>query len=327
MRLATWSVCCLSAFALLALEQTAKACSPDFFVHRGVFPPSETAGVPTNTEIRLSYSNGRTIGDPSVLVRPVGGQPIALQIRAHDQGHYRPVRLIVAKPAEELLPNTTYEVLDRVVVGCRPNSGADSGVVCLQPDHAVVATFATGATKDATPPSFGGLKAATIGNKIVCENGGCCGPYSAVPVNLSWDPAIDDRSPDLVLYNVYRGDAGTKAVDQPVARYWRYVGLHGELLCSGSPDQNTGLPGSEIIEPGAYTVRAVDSAGNEDSNTAVVEISPPCGTAEPDGETEASGCTISRAGSSRDVSGFALLGGLLLVGSARRPRRSLRHER
>jgi hypothetical protein len=131
-----------------------------------------------------------------------------------------------------------------------------------------------------------------------------------------------DRSPELLGYNVYRDAAGTTAIDQPVARFWHYVGLRGELLCSGSHQPNIGPPDTEIIEPGTYAVRAVDSAGNEDQNPAVVEIPAQCGSGAPDSETEASGCTISRAGSSRDISGFALLGGFLLVGFARRPRRA-----
>jgi hypothetical protein len=210
------------------------------------------------------------------------------------------------------------------VDGCRPNSGSDSAAICLQPDHAVVATFATGATKDVTPPTFGGLKAATVGNQIVSERS--CWPYSAVPAQLSWDAATDDRSPELVYYNVYRGSVGTTAVDQPVARYWWHVGLRGELLCSGSPEPNIGPRDIEVIESGTYAVRAVDSAGNEDQNTAVVEIPERCGSGHADSETDAFGCTISHAGSSRDISGFALLGGLL-VGFARRPRKSLHDER
>jgi hypothetical protein len=321
MRLTTLGIYCLSAFALFALTRTAEACSPDFFVHRTVFPPSGTASVPTNAEIRMGYFNGRSIGDPSVLVRPVGGQPIALEIRDADAGQYEPVRLVLAKPSEELLPNTTYEVLDRVVVDCQPNSGADSGLDCTRPEHAIVATFVTGATNDHTPPSFGGVKESTIGNKIVCDNGACCGPYSAVPVRLKWDPAADDGSPDLVRYHLYRNSAGTIAFDRPVARFWPSVAFSGKLLCSGLPHPGGGWPGAGIIEPGVHAVRAVDSAGNEDQNTATVDIPASCGS----GESDASGCAISRRGPSRDISVLALLGGLLVGGSARRSRKRLRH--
>jgi len=277
--------------------------------------------VPTNVEIRLSYFNGQPIGDPSVLVRPVGGQPITLDIRDHEGEESSSVRLVLAKPTEELLANTTYEVLDRVVYGCRPGSAPDSGADCLQPHHAVVATFVTGATKDQAPPSFGGVKVPTIHELLVCDSDGCCGPYSGVPVIFDWDPAADDHSPDLVRYNVYRSPAGTTAPGQPVARFKSDFPFMGELLCSGSRHPGAG-PGA-IIEPGVYAVRAVDSAGNEEQNTTVVEVPAACASAKPDASSEpdaSGGCTISRPRTLHGLSIFALLSGLLLARYARRSR-------
>ena len=320
MRLAKVGILCLSAFTFFALEHDAQACSFTVNVSRAVFPPSGTEGVPTNAEIRLSYFNALPIGDPSVLVRPVGGQPITLDIRDHERGEFPSVRLVLAKPTEELLANTAYEVLDRVVVGCRP-SAAGSGADCLRPDHAVVATFVTGATKDQTPPSFSGVKVPKIENKVVCDDSSCCGPYSAVPIILDWDSAADDHSPDLVRYNVYRSPTGTTPPVQPIARFLTDFPFRGGLVCSGSPQQGGhGSPGLGMtIDPGMYAVRAVDSAGNEEQNTTEVEVPAACAGGEVPSES-AGGCTMSRPPKSKSVSIFLLAAGLLLARYARRSR-------
>jgi len=257
---------------------------------RLVFPASGAAGFPLNGEIRLTYRGGLK-DDPSVVVRPAGGQPISLELRdggPDNDGVFASYgKVVLAKPLADLLPNTTYEVLDRVVNGCRTDSGADAGA-CFLAEPAVVSTFVTGASRDDAPPTFGGVSAVNIGALQVCDQSSCCGPYSGFPVTLGWSPATDDHDAAFVRYNVYSHSSDAGATGVIVARFLNASQLHGGIICTPPPYASGVINGGlGIALKGTYAVHAVDAAGNEDQNSAEVEVEKMCTGAGDGGSLDA----------------------------------------
>jgi len=278
----------LLIIGFVGLEKATQACSYSDSIGREVFPASGAMGLPTNTEVRVAYYNGYGLSGSSVVVRPVGGPPIALDIvqgswPVEDHGFaVRSAFTVLAKPIVPLLPNTTYEILDRVIAGCGLRMG-DAGE-CMQSDAAVVSTFVTGPARDDAAPVFAGGNGATTGSIGVCDSSACCGPYAALRVTLSWDPSSDDLSADFIRYNLYRAAEGDGGIGGIALRYVPGPQLSGALLCSGGPLIGYGIRGmGTILTPGRYAVRAVDAAGHEDQNAAVIEVRGTCAGPDNDG--------------------------------------------
>jgi MYXO-CTERM domain-containing protein len=254
----------LAGVMVFAGVEEASACSSSrFYVNRAAVEPGDgMTGVPTNAEILVEYwaGLGSDGGPPTpdlVVQRAGGAAAVACDVETIELRRSERY-LVVARPREPLLAGTGYELLDRV--------GAEGGTG-YRIDHAVFATFVTGGGPDVTPPSFGGIRRADVSRTLeVCDHPACCGPYSSVSFNLSWDLATDDHPAGWVRYHIYR-DA------ELVARVPN-MAASGEFLCSGRMMFGTwrDFEGGS----GRYTVQAVDLAGNVDGNAEVLDVDVPC---------------------------------------------------
>ena len=233
--------------------RSAVACSGPWGVQaRSVFPPDGAIDVPLNVQPSITYRGDVGSLDTYFHVRPVGGLPVELERESSGE----PQRLVSsARLLSNLDPDTTYEMLDRVMVPC--NSWPDE---CILPGFQVVSTFTTGSSTDDTSPSFAGLGALSS-QFLPASEEDTCGFYSSVTFMLTWSPASDDRPDEWVRYNVYDG-ANRRQIALLDSTH-----VTGEALCSGMADFWP-LEGLFSGPTGDYYVRAVDAAGNEDDNDA-----------------------------------------------------------
>jgi hypothetical protein len=235
--------------AVVAAPRPADACSPLTFSRMSTLPADGATGVPTNTQVAIEYAGSNAEAAlTQLVVRPMGGQGIAAPASVVAESGAGRV-LVLAKPASALTPNTKYEVLDKF-----PNLPCASSP-CAGAAH-VVATFTTGDGPDTKAPTFAGLT--SVPRKAQsCDNTACCGPYTAVELDLMWDPATGETGE--VRYNVYSDNKLVLA---------RVTSAKAFIQCSGTGAQAT-TPGAILFGTGSIGqvyVRAVDLAGNEDDN-------------------------------------------------------------
>jgi hypothetical protein len=143
-------------------------------------------------------------------------------------------------------------------------------------------------------------------------------------VDLLWSAAADDVAGADVRYNLYRRESTGLT---PVATRVAGTQLTGAAVCSGTWG-GTNLPA------GTYIVRAVDWAGNEDTNNVPLELGNPCRGTTPGTSTSTrpQGCAAA-GGGPRTSSGAAaiaaaavlLLAGLLRSKARRRTARLCRY--
>ena len=263
-------------FSMIALTIPAvsSACSPPRpgISNLAVHPPTKTNDVPLNGRIIVRLN--RVTWQPNSFrekfeIRPVGGSVLQVTPRLIGRGHWKRYVFTFSKP---LKPNTTYEVLTNIQkVPCSFNSGSST---CAAGKSRVISTFQTGTKADNQPPQFKGLKSITPPPKrSVCPNSACCGPYDYGRFSLGWDPATDETSPKHVLYNVYRLPDLKKPLLELVPTAF------GIELCSGHfPGErwdNFTMRSFPINYK--FVVRAVDLAGNEDTNTISKQLNNLCG--------------------------------------------------
>jgi hypothetical protein len=275
------SACLLSVTVLAtAAPRRVEACSFESYVsRRSVQPADGSTAVPLNAEIRIEYAGPTgevsSLDLEDILLRPAGGAPIALEVVLR-QGAGRAV--VVGRPAAALAPATVYEILDRWTEG-----PCDDDVACIAEDHALVGTFTTGDAADAAPPVFAGLSEVTGGDEPeICDDSACCGPNTSLSFGFVWDPATDETPAGELRYDLYGpGDALVQPLLPQSSVYAR-----GYRVCSGDLIPND-EDGYFAVEPGFYTVRAVDLAGNVDDNEVQVEVLASCGEqAGGDGEED-----------------------------------------
>jgi len=211
---------------------------------RDVLPADGATGVPTNTQVRLDYDGSETTGLQDVEVRPVGGAALTTTIALLRNAGYPLRQLVVVHLQAPLAPQTQYEV----VAGN------------------VVSTFRTGDGADTTPPTFAGIASVTT-SVTDCSDSSCCGPNRIAYVRMSWDGASDDFSTAMVRYNVYAGNALVVPMTS--------VGAVGFQVCSGQLS-GTGPLANFEGGSGKYLVRAVDLAGNEDTNNVTQDVTVSC---------------------------------------------------
>ncbi len=251
------------------LESPARACSP---IPAGIYGrtvwPGDGAQTPTNVRLVVSYSlawtDGRipAIGSDLVLLDADGSTvAITTEVTGSD---------VVVRPDAPLLPNHGYQLADRRTVPCTLDVGAGGADCQLTAAPSPIASFTTGATSDVAAPTFAGLSGFNVGDRENCATAGsCCSVYDVRRLDLVWAAATDDVGGADVRYNVYSRRAG-KSVRTLIASRVSGTVLNGAAVCSGDW-YGTPLPA------GAYLVRAVDWAGNEDANTTEVQIGDVCG--------------------------------------------------
>jgi hypothetical protein len=273
-----------------AFDSTARACSQ---IAPGIFSrtvwPAEPEPLPTNARPVVTYLVAgpleiAALGDDLALLDADGTEVEASIVG--DGSHFQ------IRPTAPLLPNHGYQIADRRAVPC----GAGQ-VTCEQSlGPQAFASFTTGAGPDTNAPAFAGVSSIAAADHLTCDNGACCGSYDVHLVNVSWPPASDDVANADVRYNVYRREGTSLKL---VAGFVQGTEMIGVRTCSGTW-------GAPEVKPGFYVVRAVDGAGNEDSNTIERQV----------GELCSSGCSVGGGG----PPGWPLasLAALLLAGAVGR---------
>lgn len=233
---------------------------------RHVFPSDKASAVPLNARVLVFYGAHSSVvpidqlGSDLELVTEHGA-PVLVTREATTTATNAWDRQIVVilQPREPLAAGRRFEIRDRRHVPCGPPYGSDPPCALGTPTS--FASFTTGSATDVTPPTFAGLSALTAGSREVCDGSGCCGAQISQLFAASWQPSVDDVAGKDVLYNVYA--AGTLL-----------VGLQRETMLSLAVQCNG--PGSSPFavrtHPGPHTVRAVDWAGNEDTNTVSLAV-------------------------------------------------------
>jgi MYXO-CTERM domain-containing protein len=265
------------------------ACEFGPFELREVSPASGATDVPINTEIRLTYwKDGLGIDTllTDIQLRAADGTIIDLdaQVVRNQEGIMR--TMVVATLADDLVPDTRYEILSRIARPCIENNP----VACMLEQHEPVAIFTTGAASDTTAPSFAGPTGMNTFRWLRELSSQWCGPYEAVLLTIGWQPATDDTPADTIRYHVYRDQTR-------VASYMTAVrGARGVFKCNADYFVTEAL-GDFIGQNGTYHVRAVDMAGNEDSNSAALDVYLRCDEDEPAGP-DPGGCSVGNSTSS-----------------------------
>jgi hypothetical protein len=216
-----------------------------------VLPADGTTGVPTNAQVRLDYDGFETTGLQDVEVRPVGGAALTTTIALLGNAGYPLRHLVVVRLQAPLAPQTQYEV---------------------RAGSTVVSTFRTGDGADTMPPTFAGIASVTT-SVTDCASSACCGPNRIAYVHMGWGGVSDDFSTATVRYNVYAGSA--LVVPMTSGRAVGYQVCSGELTGAGPS-------GDFQVGSGGYRVRAVDLAGNEDTNNVTQDVMVSCAP-QPDG--------------------------------------------
>jgi len=270
--------------ALLVCVEAARAsaCEPPPPTQlRDVLPADGTTGVPTNAQVRLDYYGFETTGLQAVEVRPVGGAALTTTIALLGNAGYPLRQLVVVRLQAPLAPQTQYEV---------------------RAGSTVVSTFRTGDGADTMPPTFAGIASVTT-SVTDCADSACCGPNRIAYVHMDWGGVSDDFGTATVRYNVYAGSALVVPMTLD--------GAVGYQVCSGELT-GTGPSGNFQGGSGGYRVRAVDLAGNEDTNNVTQDVMVSC-TPQSDGgngdgaSSQAGGCACTTAGGSPSVLAVPLL--------------------
>lgn len=298
MTLTCWRVS-LAAVALAALTapRPARACSILRGLQLGsVWPEDGSQDVPANVRFVVTYYGQPLFAEDSIAmraleIRPAGGGAAVPVLVTDVAAVARPLRFLLSvQPAADLEAGKDYELLGRIV------KNSCGGGCPIEPTPVPIARFRT-APADHEAPTFAGATGLMTGVEW-CDSDACCGARDGYVVYFTKDAASEPA-----LYAVYA--AGSTAM----------IALgEVELFYSCSGNSIHGMP----LAPGEYVVRAVDRAGNEDTNQRRVKVELRCparqtnqgfldGGAGPGGG--GGGCAVSPGGRTRAV-GFT---GILLV--------------
>jgi len=281
---------------MASISPSARACS---LAQPGVFSrtvwPDGTQSVPTNSRLVITYGvvNGGlvvpTFGSDVVLLDSSGAAvPFTMEVTGNE---------VVVRPDGGLLPDHSYQLADQRTIPCIATT-VDGCALTAAP--AVFASFTTGPDPDSAAPVFAGIGGVSVGMHRTCAGDSCCGPYDLYDVDLSWGAGSDDVARD-VRYNVYRREGSSL---MPIVSLEQGTSLSGSRICSG----NVGAG----LEPGDYVVRAVDWAGNEDTNVAARHLGDPC--------SSGGGCSVAAPPAPSDGSLWLTLVAMAIVAGGLRRR-------
>jgi hypothetical protein len=265
-------------FILGQVPSIAHACSggTSGIFGRQIIPGDGAVGVPLNGQIEVTYTAQASgpFWSTGLQIRPQNGQPLAADVQQVYAG--RSSAKFVLRPSTALAANTVYEILDSLIVPCMQSE-------CQQVAPHVVASLTTGSRVDSVPPSFAGL--ASIEVSPTSPYDAPCAQGSAFHVTLHWEAATDDLSP-TVTYTVYNANANGSVRIQSFLSGTSLTGIVTCPVCLvdfpvcpstgvspyGEPFSGDGFAQSV----GPFIVRAVDEAGNEDTNVAVIALPSLC---------------------------------------------------
>jgi len=300
----TWVTIALGLTALSwssRFSGSAQACSiaAPGISSRSVWPGPEQA-VPTNARLVVRYNmTGTPLNIPAfgsdLLLLETNGSEVAASTEVLGS-------TVVIRPEGGLQPNHAYQLADRRTIPC---SGIGVDPCPLAADPQVFASFTTSAVVDTAAPVFGGITNIGATSHQTCNSDACCGTYDIYSVEASWPTASDDVAAGDVRYNFYRREGSSLVLIQELVGG---TSAYGNVACSGSW-------GASLV-PGDYVVRAVDWAGNEDSNLATRHLDNPCGSDL--------SCAVAESRPSGRSPWLAAAAGLVLAGVAVRRRRAER---
>lgn len=261
---------------------------------KAIFPGDQSVNVPTNTQLTIHYNYRGPTSGPSavdfkkaewksawdimknVVLREKGGASIKLTLNR--ENHNEAIRWISVswKLDKALKPNTTYEVLTGPS-NCVPPH-------CKKSSLKVAATFVTGKLEDKTPPSFQGLGALNV-KEEVC-NDSCCvvnGKKYDI-LRFQWKSAQDTHTArPQIRYRIYRANNPSTPLFEVsktsnTSAWGTGTGsdflIRTEFACGDARSQAFFLFGVKPMDH--LIVRAVDLAGNEDTNTTAQRYTPTC---------------------------------------------------
>jgi MYXO-CTERM domain-containing protein len=159
-------------------------------------PREGATGVPTDATLVAGYAVSADYAGEEVLLLPQGESP-----RPVPASFDRAQRLLTIKPAEALLPGTTYSV----------RWPALRGVDTATPGIGREIRFTTGAGPDAEAPRFDGLGAITW--EVIRERNGCNDEVEdRFAFDLELGLASDDAGRDALALRVFQIGATTDQV-------------------------------------------------------------------------------------------------------------------
>jgi hypothetical protein len=239
---------------------------------RQIIPGDGAVGVPLNGQIEVTYTAQASgpFWNTGLQIRPQNGQALAANVQQVYAG--RSSAKFVLRPSTALAADTVYEILDSLIVPCMQSE-------CQQVAPHVVSSLTTGSQVDTLPPSFAGLASIEVSPTSPYE--APCATGSAFHVTLHWEAGTDDLSP-TVTYAVYNANANGNVRIQSFLSGTSLTGIVTCPLCSvGAPVcPSTGVSpygepfsGDGFVQSvGPFIVRAVDRAGNEDTNAVVMSL-------------------------------------------------------
>jgi len=257
MVLTRWRVMVVAAAVatlLASRPRAARACSPPGPLRLGtIWPPGGATAVPANVRFVVTYqglpSNAEQMAAVLELsIRPLGGSATVPVLVRSLAGGLRSETRVSVQPMSDLAVGQDFELLGRV------GPPSSSGFSTIEPTPVPMLQFRTGLA-DRTAPVFAGASGFSA-TPDLCDSTACCGPHNGYNITFTTptltEPAI------LAVYPAGGGEI--LALD----RWWSLF-----YPCSGT--------GQDIeLRAGEYVVRAVDEAGNEDSNDRRVRLDLPC---------------------------------------------------
>ncbi|MBU52748.1 MAG: hypothetical protein CL920_29000 [Deltaproteobacteria bacterium] len=264
---------CLFLVLSCGLGRNVRACKlPTSSINsRTTLPVDGMKDVPTNTDILLEYKYTLFSGggggfsiDETFRLLDAKGKEVTLKKRigASRTTGYWGRYVVILEPSAELSPNTTYTLSSNLSkLPCALPSGCQPG------DFSKIMSFHTGAASDKTPPSFRGIeKLSGCEPASQCRSSACCGPYVQRTFALYWKSSKEAAS--SIRYNVY-GDGVLFFERISTTSFAVTVSLSGT---SFTPSSWSVLRSA----PQKVTVRAVDMAGNEDTNRNSFDVPKVC---------------------------------------------------
>jgi hypothetical protein len=262
-----------SLVAVIGAPKIARACSyaePGLGPFRSPLPADGSTNQPRNARIWVGYPLFTYPGGPvppplgqDLALRAKGGAPVSTTFRLVN-GDALGFTYVVMTPAQSLLANTTYELVDKRTLPCEVARGS-----CALGTPAAFSSFTTGDFLDSKPPTFAGVASVEAQPFQTCAGSACCGPFVIRTYDMRWTAARDEGSASWVRYNVYRrvDGANVHVTVTDHAQFGAWVSCEGR--------------GNGAVSEGEYLVRAEDWAGNEDDNTVVQTITKACENAPP----------------------------------------------
>jgi hypothetical protein len=268
-------LCALGIVAAIgAAPSVGRPCSPPIgYSACSTLPQDGAVGLPTNARLQVVYDaivpSLEILPAAHLTLETADGNPVEVDyLEGPPRARFLLLTLV---PTAPLVAGATYRLVDRLPAKCVAWNIPD----CLG-EPSTIASFTVGDSADVTAPTFAGLaEVSSVFSPALPE--ATCGPVSDVRHALTWSAATDDGPAAWIHYDVYDG-SGTLLG----------AGMVGELVratqrCTGEPEFPVDSWSPHILGGPRFLVRAVDIAGNGETNQVAVD-GIDCATFDPDGD-------------------------------------------